>query len=218
MAVRGVVFDLDGTLYGMPWYMKPLLFASLVPHGMRLPAYMRVRAEHAGRDHGTGSALMTAMCADLGRRIGRPPQEMQAWVDGPFYGRFTGLLNFLRHTRPGLSGTLQDLRRRGVRLAVLSDFGRVTERLTALALDPSLFDCLQSSEEAGALKPAVRPFQTIIARWGLPPAEVLVVGDRDDTDGAGARAAGMQFMRLSRHGRHGSPWPQVRDSLMGLGG
>ena len=69
MAVRGVVFDLDGTLYGMPWYMKPLLFASLVPHGMRLPAYMRVRAEHAGRDHGTGSALMTAMCADLGRRI-----------------------------------------------------------------------------------------------------------------------------------------------------
>jgi FMN phosphatase YigB (HAD superfamily) len=218
MAVRGVVFDLDGTLYGMPWYMKPLLFASLVPHGMRLPAYMRARAEHAGRDHGSGGALMAALCADLARRIGRPPQEMQAWVEGPFYSRFTGFLYVLRHTRPGLAEALQDLRRRGIRLAVLSDFGRVAERLKALALDTSLFDCLQSSEDAGALKPAVRPFETIVAQWALPPAEILVVGDRDDTDGAGARAAGMQFMRLGRGGKRGNPWPVVRESLAGLGG
>ncbi|MCB9916751.1 MAG: HAD hydrolase-like protein, partial [Planctomycetes bacterium] len=33
-------------------------------------------------------------------------------------------------------------------------------------------------------------------RLGVAPAECLVVGDRDDADGAAARAAGMAFRRI----------------------
>ena len=48
-----------------------------------------------------------------------------------------------------------------------------------------------SAEEMGALKPSARPFIEVARAMGVEPAETLVIGDRADTDGAGAKAAGM---------------------------
>ncbi|MBD3244291.1 MAG: HAD-IA family hydrolase, partial [Chitinivibrionales bacterium] len=66
-----------------------------------------------------------------------------------------------------------------------------------LGLQHSWFDIVASSEEAGALKPNPRPFLDIASRFSLRPAEILVIGDRDDTDGAAAAACGMRFIRIS---------------------
>ncbi len=195
--VSGVIFDLDGTLYHKRWFFKPLLVLALAPHGLRLPAYMRVRAECSGKDLGDADALMALLCKRLSEQIRVSSDTIRRWIHGAFYPAFVRSMYQLRGSRPGLQQALASLRARGTRLAVLSDFACVRERLEALDIDPAPFDILASCEQAGALKPHPRPFVEIAHAWELPPEHIVVIGDRADTDGAGAANAGMQFIRLS---------------------
>jgi beta-phosphoglucomutase-like phosphatase (HAD superfamily) len=82
------------------------------------------------------------------------------------------------------------------KLAVYSDYPCVKERFQAMDLDPGPMLRLYGPECFGAQKPAQRPFQCIAQDMGLQPEEVLVVGDREDTDGHGAFSAGMRFFCL----------------------
>jgi FMN phosphatase YigB (HAD superfamily) len=195
--IRGIIFDLDGTLYHMRWFMRPLLFASLLPRGGWLPAYMRVRKHFVGREMGSGELLLEAMSAELGAVVGVEGAVARRWIEQRFYPAFVRSLRLMRGKRGGLADMLSAVRRAGIRTAVLSDFARVSERLSALAISPELFDCVVSTEEQGALKPHVRPFCALARQWQLHPSQILVIGDRDDTDGEAARKAGMQFMQIT---------------------
>jgi putative hydrolase of the HAD superfamily len=55
-------------------------------------------------------------------------------------------------------------------------------------------------EDLGVAKPHAGAFLGACERWGLPPAEVLSVGDRHDLDVLAARAAGLQAVHLDRLG------------------
>jgi len=193
----GIIFDLDGTLYHKPWFFKPMLFLALTPHGLRLPAYIQVRAECSGTDYGDAGALMTLLCRRLGEKVGLGPDSTRQWIHDAFYPAFVRSMRLLRGSRPGLEDLLRSLRKRGTRLAVLSDFARVRERLLYLDIDPALFDTISSCERTGALKPHPRPFTEIAGAWDITPDRILMVGDREDTDGAGAASAGMRFLRVS---------------------
>ncbi len=196
--VRGIIFDLDGTLYHMRWFMKPLLTVRLLPHAWRLPRYMLVRRRHAGVDFGSGAHLLWQLAADLANSADeRRIQKYHDWILNRFYRAFAELMPLLRGSRPGLVESLHALRIRGVRLGVLSDFDWVYPRLQGLGVTPEIFDTLSSSESAGCLKPSPRSFLAIAEEWRLACRDVLVVGDRQDTDGDGAAAAGMQFLRIS---------------------
>jgi len=218
--VFGIIFDLDGTLYDMSWYLKPLFFMRLFPHGTRLPRFLHIRETFAGKDLGSHQRLVEALSAELSVKEGVSPGEVGAWIQGPFYSAFVGIMPFFRFSRPGLPGLLASLRLKGIKLGVLSDYDRVRERLEKLSIPPSLFDSIASSEAAGALKPSAKSYASIATEWSLNPANVLVVGDRTDTDGDGARAAGMQFILVKNGCRRGGGmrWKEVRDLLADLAG
>jgi FMN phosphatase YigB (HAD superfamily) len=101
------------------------------------------------------------------------------------------------HYRPrrGTAELFASLTRRSFPFAVYSDYPRATERLSALGLDPA-YGKRYGPEHFGAQKPAARPFLAIAADLGIPPDRTLVLGDRDDTDGAGAAAAGMAYIGI----------------------
>ena len=61
----------------------------------------------------------------------------------------------------------------------------------------SFFSRIYSTQEFGCLKPAKRAFDEIAKAMAVPPENCLVVGDRADTDGEGARNSGMQFIQIS---------------------
>ncbi len=193
----GLVFDLDGTLYHMKWFMRPLLIAQLLPHIRRLPRYMSVRGELMGVDMGSGDRLMRELSIRLGKREKSEPEKMAEWIRLRFYPAFVKLMPLLRDSRPGLDRTVKVLRTRGIATAVVSDFDRIPERLLKLGHDPSAFDDIRSTEKEGMLKPSARVLSVLARRWRAAPERVLVVGDRDDTDGAAARAAGMPFVRIT---------------------
>jgi FMN phosphatase YigB (HAD superfamily) len=81
-------------------------------------------------------------------------------------------------------------------IAIYSDYPCLRERLGALGFGPGPRVRLYGPESFGAQKPAPGPFRAIAGELGVSPGETLVIGDREDTDGAGALAAGMNFLRL----------------------
>ncbi|MEX0783012.1 MAG: HAD family hydrolase [Dehalococcoidia bacterium] len=62
-------------------------------------------------------------------------------------------------------------------------------------------DSLVTSVDVGFGKPHPAPYQRALADLKLQPHEAIFVGDREETDIAGARAAGMRAVLLERTGR-----------------
>jgi HAD superfamily hydrolase (TIGR01549 family) len=108
---------------------------------------------------------------------------------------------------PGSHELFAALRDRGTQIAVWSDYP-VAAKLAALdltanhvlsALDPDI----------AALKPNPAGLLWLLDKTGLPPEDVLMVGDRDSHDGSAARAAGVAFLLRAARGPRGIP--RVRD-------
>ncbi len=194
--VKGIIFDLDGTLYRMRWYMRPFLTIMLFPNMMRLPRFLKIRGRYAGVDLESPAALYQEVVKQLAPIEKKSEETLLRWIDKHFYKAFVDVMIFLRNSRPHVNKTLQILKQHGFKLAVLSDYDRIPERLDNLKIDKSVFTIMTSSESFGALKPSPVPFKKIAAKWNLDPSEVLVIGDRDDTDGEGARRAGMKFIHI----------------------
>lgn len=110
--------------------------------------------------------------------------------------------------------TLQNLRSRGLRLGVVSNFDA---RLFAIFDGLNLtryFDTIVVSGRAGAAKPDPRIFRIALERLRVTAAEALHVGDSEREDRQGALAAGLRALRIDR----GKPReaPEVIGSLADL--
>ncbi len=198
--ITGVVFDLDGTLYALRARQLRLTLAlwrwrdlRVLRHLLRTRSWIRSQS-FADRDTFYGT-----FCRELGRRAGISPSEAGAWYENRFLGCFIELLASRARVRRGLLGLLDTLRKNGAKLAVVSDYSHVRERLEALNIPIDAFDELCSSEDYGALKPSPRPLNALVEAWELDPKNMIMVGDREDLDQVCASAAGMEFLGISDH-------------------
>ena len=93
--------------------------------------------------------------------------------------------------QPGMHAFVRDLRDRGLKLGVLSDYP-ADAKLAALGVD-GLFDSVLRAQapEVGVFKPDPRGILVSLERLGVAPADALYVGDRADVDAVAARAAGV---------------------------
>ena len=99
--------------------------------------------------------------------------------------------------------TLEALRARGIRMAVISNWD---ERLRPLLRELELeqwFDVVVISHEAGHTKPAPEIFLRAAEQLNLPPEVVMHIGDSAREDEQGARRAGMQAALLDRRAKDG---------------
>jgi putative hydrolase of the HAD superfamily len=104
------------------------------------------------------------------------------------------------HVFDDVRPTLDRLRAARVRLGVVSNWdSRLPQVLRLLDLD-TYFDDVAASAVEGVEKPAPEIFLRAVRRLGGHPAEALHVGDLEDLDVAGARAAGLAAVLLDRHG------------------
>jgi HAD superfamily hydrolase (TIGR01509 family) len=95
---------------------------------------------------------------------------------------------------------LEDLRARGPRLVVVSNWDcSLTDVLGGLGLLP-LFDAVVTSAEVGASKPDARIFRAALAAARCDAAEAVHVGDSVVNDIEGARGAGIRALLLARDG------------------
>jgi putative hydrolase of the HAD superfamily len=104
---------------------------------------------------------------------------------------------------PRTTDALDRLRRRGLRLGVVSNSdGRVEAALTAAGLR-DWFDVVIDSRLAGVEKPEPRIFHLALDVLGISPDEALYVGDVYEVDVVGARRAGLRAALVDPAGVHG---------------
>jgi putative hydrolase of the HAD superfamily len=122
---------------------------------------------------------------------------------GDFEGYFAALFDFLGDpanwkTDPEAEPLLAQLKERGHKLGVISNFDyRVYGILSGLGLG-AYFDSMTISSEAGWAKPAAEIFNLALERHALTPGEALHVGDSEQMDLAGAQAAGIAGVLIDR--------------------
>jgi putative hydrolase of the HAD superfamily len=108
---------------------------------------------------------------------------------------------------PGARKALEEFHRMRVPTAVVSNtsFGErvIRYELDKHGLSEHLAFVMVSSDYA-VRKPNVLLFETAAARLGVQPEDIWFMGDRLDTDIAGARAAGMAAVWFNPHQEQGA--------------
>ena len=193
---RGIIFDFDGTLFDsalLPFY----LIAANPLDWLRLWRERLIRRRFKGCDYNTSEEYFKAFFEAFGKACFRSPERMRKWYFSHYMPRMVKVLKRYYKPRPGTKELIEHFKTLPfLKLAIYSDYPFSKERLEALDLNPGPGVRLYGPESFGAQKPAVRPFLCIAKDLGVAPDEVLVIGDREDTDGLGAFRAGMRFFCL----------------------
>jgi putative hydrolase of the HAD superfamily len=214
----GLLLDYGGTLVeevsldlsaGHAWMLAQ---AASVPEGLTPDAVLaraeRVTREVDARRNGHHievpyPALARLIFDPLGVRFDRPWPALE--------------LGFWRASvrtapMPGARDALAAFHRAGLKLAVVSNtgFGEpvIRAELERHGLTEHL-DFVMVSSDYGVRKPLPLLFEAAAARLGMAPRDIWFVGDRLDTDVAGAKAAGMTAVWLRPSGAPPSPEPDL---------
>lgn len=204
--IRAVLFDVDGTLYRQAPVRSAMALEllSLPLNGLwEAPRRWRALQAYRGSQEALRRASTIGSPSSLQRTTAaRRSGLSEAAVDGLVHEwMFARPLKYLPWCRAkGLDQLLGLLERNSIATGVLSDYP-AEGKLAALDLRDRFWPVLSAADaEIAALKPHPRGFLRAATLWNVHPAEVLVVGDRLDADGAGAAAAGMPCAIVGRHG------------------
>jgi len=146
----------------------------------------------------------TGPLADAYLELGVPHDR----VEGEVAERHAFARRVLR-PRPGATGVLAKLRRRAIKLAVLSVCSEevpTTWPETELA---GLFDAETFSSDCGLMKPEPEIYLQTARALEVEPADCFFVGDGANDELAGAARVGMTPVLFLPDGVT-SPWPEVR--------
>ena len=104
-----------------------------------------------------------------------------------------------------VTDVLAELRRRGLAVAICSNWDWDIDRAVAAAGLEGTVDVVVTSAQAGARKPNPRIFRHTLERCGVAPAEALFVGDTLYADVEGPRSYGMAAAHVWRDDMIGEP-------------
>lgn len=209
--LKAIVFDLDGTLYESRHFPLRLILADPLHIGM-LGAERKCRKKLCDRHFDKASDYYDALFSLMGRGSKERAERCRKW----FYGTYMPLQVKIIHEkfgpRPHLKEFIAILRKRGYKLAVLSDYCSAAEKLAAIGLSEADFDAVWESPALGGLKPREEVFLNACKALGTAPVETLMIGDKTSKDG-GALLAGLQFIHLvNSESKKASKSSQVKTS------
>lgn len=232
MTIRAAIFDIYGTLleFGPPSADAPARWAAAWRAALGGPPRLSleefnaacraaIALEHAPARAG-GIAYPETYWPDIVDAILPEFAALPARVrtGSPIYG--ADLLHTVR-LLPGAAAGLRAAQRGVPHLGLASNcqpytLAELDAALAGAGLDRSLFDPRLTflSFENGFSKPDPHVFRLLTARLralGVAPAEVLMVGDREDNDLAPARAQGWRAARIGADAR--ADWRQLEDLL-----
>lgn len=179
--VRGVIFDLDDTLYSEKEYVRS--------------GYKKI-ADYLGRED--AKEKLWLYFEDGKRAIDEYLSEIGE------EDKKSECLNIYRQQMPdihlydGVEDLIKDLKNKGIKVGIITD-GRPEgqrNKLKALGLDSMVDDVIITDELGGIQfrKPCDIAFRIMTTRWRLNPADVVYIGDNAAKDFQACRQLGMKSL------------------------
>lgn len=187
--LRGVIFDLDGTIANT----LPLVIA----------AFRQAIEPLANRSFSDGEIIATFGPSEEGTIRALVPDQYEA-----------GLADYRRHYEslhggwpepfPGMAALLSDLKGRGVHLAMVTGKGAESTAVTLRRYGlESAFEAVETGDPNGPRKAAC--IKRILTNWKMDPAEAVYVGDAP-SDVTASREAGVAII--------GAGWAETTDRAL----
>ena len=194
--IRLVVFDLDGTLYDQNCLRRRMLrelglYCLRHPRAVglfRVIGVFRRARERLAEEQASNIAQLQyeRPAAKLAMRPEAVAEVIREW----FEERPLRHLECCRYA--SIDQVFESLRGSGRQVGVFSDYP-VRDKLRALNLEADLVAAAVEAE-IDRLKPHPAGLERLMRRAGATPEQSLMIGDREDRDGACARNAGVRYL------------------------
>ncbi|HET7230531.1 MAG TPA: HAD-IA family hydrolase [Longimicrobium sp.] len=195
--MKAVIFDVGNTLL---WLDAPFILQLLREHGVETTDAEFLAAQYSAKllmdelirsgNGGDDTSRGRIFFGEVFRQLGLPAEAFPALAQR-LYARHAER-NLWCSLQEGTAETLDELKRRGYRLGVISNAdGTVEALLEDIGLRPH-FEFVIDSTAVGVEKPDPRIFRMALERMGVEPHEAVYVGDLYEIDVVGARAVGMR--------------------------
>jgi FMN phosphatase YigB (HAD superfamily) len=186
--IKLFVFDLDGTFYEQK-KVKSLVIKKFIFQLSSLSKYNKARKLLVGKKFDSHNELVSETSKLMGKNSNH-------WILNKFYPRFYNSFTKLE-AHPLANEVLNHLRKNHIKIAVVSDYGNVKERLVQLNINIDLIDFMYGTETDGALKPNTFIGEKIQNQFNFKSEQIIYIGDRVDTDQAIAKAMGSAFFGIT---------------------
>ncbi len=216
--IKGVIFDLDGTLYDYGANdviaMENLCACVRERTGIERTEFMQAydNAKKLIKARITKQAAQhnrVLFCQTALELLGANPLLHVPELYEAYWGCF------LEHMVPweGVVSMLEQLKAAGIKTAICTDMTAHIQyrKIRQLGLTDWI-DCLVTSEEAGEEKPSPLMFRSALKKLNLQPEEAAYVGDSLERDVNGASACGIRavWFVADRTVREDVPVPKLR--------
>ena len=199
--IHAVIFDFDNTLYSNK-FLPIRLIASLPKDILKISADRKVRKSLKGCDFEDEQKYLEEYFLRVSNTVNISEEEARKWYFDVYIPTMSRVLRKKYSARSQANEVIETLNKNNVKIAIFSDYPDVEQKMKDIKLSQKTIDSVNgiySAQDFGSLKPAPRPFLQIAKDLQVEPCNCLVVGDRDDTDGEGARKAGMEFIQIKTH-------------------
>ena len=177
--IRGVLFDLDGTLFDS-W-------------DLYVETYIRTLKKYVGRRLSLAELLSLHPVSEIGLLRSVVGDSRLANAHREFLGIYRTLHGKLfGGIYPGIEEMLAKLRHRGLPLGVVTGKSKAAWEVTSTAIALGKFDAVVTDDDVDQPKPDPDGIVLALQRLGLKPKDAVYVGDSPG-DAEASRAAGVRF-------------------------
>lgn len=193
------VFDLDGTLYNQPrlrFIMAKRLLGYYIMHPHKITELILLQDFRKTKDSWQGDFAEEKVIEDVAKRHKKDTCFVEGVIKRWIYENPLSAVAATKYDK--VISLINKLREDNKTVVVLSDYP-TEDKLTAMGVTVDA-QYSTTDERIGELKPSPKGLQVVMGDFCAAPEDTVMIGDRDEKDGASAKSAGCDYINVGAIG------------------